>query len=253
MVSRLLFLAFGIACPFLCGCSASPGDGTDPFARSGEVVNEHLEPTKVAFDGGTSFDCDGDQYQLLGIKDFDDAGKRQKAEAITRAWFRESKNRLRIMNGFRALRTDDGARLIWLWTGSGHGGLGCLNETLMETGLVKLAISPYERYKFKIEFKIGPKECPWQEELLDAKKSFESGKESRALDWLKWQDRTGRNSRGRVTRSTEDDAIALVVDPTHARQGRGRFVPIPLRSGHPLAFSRTADSRHDPSLHPSSS
>ena len=117
-------------------------------------------PMRMVVVSGTSFIWDGRRCQLLGLAEPTDRMKRQLGKEFLERWFKSVAGLSEVCNARQPVERVDGTALLWV-----RGlqlGLPCLNEQLVQAGLVEIDESSCPTYSFDMLVGGCPKRVDWK-------------------------------------------------------------------------------------------
>ncbi|MBI2825636.1 MAG: hypothetical protein HYX69_13210 [Planctomycetia bacterium] len=130
----------------------------------------------------TTFLCDNQKCELLGVAEADDPATRARALEFTKAWLDSIGSYVGVYNSKDPLRLPDGTCIVWLRGYDMY--LSCLNVELVRAGLVKVDDERWKEYRFTEPTKEGREVADWRGELRRAAQAHKSGDKPRVLfDW----------------------------------------------------------------------
>jgi hypothetical protein len=109
---------------------------------------------------GTSFRWGGVTFKLLGLSEVADGRVRELAKEFIRQWLDSADTCIQICNAGNPLELGDRTAIIWV-----RGlqvGLPCLNEQLVQAGLVELDESSWSDYAFDMPIGGRPEQVDWK-------------------------------------------------------------------------------------------
>jgi hypothetical protein len=177
-------LVCGLALPSGCHTPATPKSATQTAYTAGQwpLQGVQTQPAAIEVESATRFTCSGIRCQLLGVRESSDPAVRAKATQFAKRWFDSVGDDIVFYNESNPLVARDGTCIVWVCGIASY--VSCLNEELVQAGLVEIETAPWQWYSFNEPARSGEHIPKWQRDLAEAKATGKRGGKRRVLfDW----------------------------------------------------------------------
>ena len=161
-----------IAVGLLCVVTQARADEPKKADAWKKIASWRVPMPKAKELSGNELMIDGVRCRLFGVELTKDAVRNANAKRFLEHYMRDYGDYYSIYNDGNPVSDKDGVPLIWL---KGHGNGGWAQEALVQSGLVRVNYTGFEKYHFFTPGKDRDEDVDWKKCFKDAEAVFRSG------------------------------------------------------------------------------